>query len=451
MLRELNSDSLRSVSSDDFMPPLSLWTRLGGIFLVGTVLAAVGLASVIKYKVTVKAPATVRPTGELRIVQAAIEGTVKSIEVKENQQVDRGDVIAVLDGSSLSTQKSQLQEKIAQSQQQLEQITSQIEVLSERITAESGLMERNIASAKASLDRDRREYQDLQATTEAEMQEASATLALAEEELKRYQQLAKTGAVAQLQIEEKKQAFQAAIAKLNRAKALTNPDSASVEIAREQIAQEKFRGTGAIATLNQEKENLINTQIEIQNQLNSDRLELQQLAREIDKAIIKAPLDGKILQLQLRNTNQVVGVGDTIAQIAPQAAPLLIKARVEAGDITKVEPCSATQVLECQSGKVQMRFSAYPYPDYGVLIGAVRSISADTLAPPDSDRSSTLERATPAAPYYEVTIEPEKNYFLKEGKTYPIQSGMEVTAYIIAREDTAMKFILRKARLISDL
>ncbi len=37
--------------------------------------------------------ATVRPLGDLRIVQAATEGTVKSIKVKENQVVKQGEAM----------------------------------------------------------------------------------------------------------------------------------------------------------------------------------------------------------------------------------------------------------------------------------------------------------------------------------------------------------------------
>lgn len=85
MLDDPHPDLLRPVRSDDFLAPISLWTTLSDFFLVGTVSAALILATVIKYNVTVKAPATVRPTGETRIVQAATEGPVTSILVKENQ------------------------------------------------------------------------------------------------------------------------------------------------------------------------------------------------------------------------------------------------------------------------------------------------------------------------------------------------------------------------------
>ena len=193
------------------------------------------------------------------------------------------------------------------------QIEAQLKTLTARLKSEELLVQRNIASAQANLNRELRQYQNLQTTTEAELEEASAALALAEEELKRYQQLAESGAVAQLQISEKRQAYKAALARVRRTKALINPDRAAVNVAREQIAQEKFRGQSAIAVLNQEKENFIDSKIVIQNQLNRDRQELKQLERELNKTKITAPTNSKILQLQLRNPGQVIGVGDTIA------------------------------------------------------------------------------------------------------------------------------------------
>lgn len=56
-----------------------------------------------------------------------------------------------------------------------------------------------------------------------------------------------------------------------------------------------------------------------------------------------------------------------------------------------------------------------------------------------------------AAPYYEVTIQPERPYLVRSDQSYTITSGMEVTADIISREETILMFILRKARLTTDL
>ena len=117
MLTEHNPD-LPSVQEDEFLPPIGRWTRFGGLFIVAVVALAIPIASVTKYKETIKTQASVRPDGELRLVQAATEGQVTRVAVKDNQTVKR-DMIAAIDDSRLQTQKSQLQNSIKQSQLQL--------------------------------------------------------------------------------------------------------------------------------------------------------------------------------------------------------------------------------------------------------------------------------------------------------------------------------------------
>lgn len=444
MVSTPEQDFLPPVQDNEFLPPISRWTSLGGLFIVASVGVAITLASVTKYNVTVKAPATVRPTGELRIVQAAAEGPIKTIKVKENQVVREGDAIATIDDSQLQTKKSQLEGNIQQNQLQLTQIAAQLDALRTQRDSESRLMNRLIAAAQADLGRNQRDYRERQVTTQTEVQEAEAALELAKEELKRYQQLASTGAIATLQIKEKEQAFKAAFARLERTKAALNPSAAPVTMAQERIAQEKARGESTLATLNKQRDELIQRQVEIQNQLNRDARELQQIENDLKKSVVKAPAAGIILKLNLRNSSQVVRPGESIAEIAPSNAPLVVKARVAAQDISKVQPCKEEKVSDCTQGKVQLRVSAYPYPDYGTLKAAVRAISPDAITPQTSGSDAV-------APYYEVTIQPERPYLVKSDRQYPMQAGMDVTADIISREETVLTFILRKARLLTDL
>lgn len=444
MLTEHNPDFLPLVESEEFIPRSSRWTNLGGLFLVATVGVSFSIASVVNYNVTVRATATVRPTGELRLVQAASEGTVKSILVKENQAIEQGDAIATIDDSRLQTQKRQLEGNIRQSQLQLAQITAQISQMDTQIAAESQLMNRSIASAQADLGRNLREHQDRQITTQAEVEEAEAALELASTEMQQYRHLASTGAVAGLQIKQKEQAFKAAFAKLKRANAGLNPSAATVAIAQEKIAQERAKGESTLAILNKERKALIQRQIEIQNQQQRDRQELKQVETELQNTRIRTLEAGTILKLELRNPGQVVRPGDAIAQIAPSQAPLVVKARVAAQDISQVQVCKVEKVSDCHAGKVQMRISAYPYPDYGILLGAIRTITADAITPQNNG-------SAPTAPYYEVTIQPERLYLEKGNQQYPIQPGMEVTADIISQQETVLIFILRKARLLTNL
>lgn len=200
----------------------------------------------------------------------------------------------------------------------------------------------------------------------------------------------------------------------------------------------------SLATLNKERDELIQRQVEIQNQLSRDVKELQLLGIELGKTVIYAPAISTILKLDLRNPDQVVRLGESIAQIAPSNATLVEKARVAAQDIGFVRLCKEEKVLDCQEGKVQLRVCAYPYPDYGTLKGAVRAIAPDAI---------TLQSggASAVAPYYEVTIQLERPLLVKGDRQYFLQSGMEITADIISTEETILTFILREARLLTDL
>jgi HlyD family type I secretion membrane fusion protein len=445
MTTDSNTSPLRPVQSDEFLPPISLWTTIGGFVLLGTVGLAFILAGVVKYNVKVRANATVRPAGEIRIVQAATPGPIKTILVKENQPVKRGDAIAEIDDAQLQIKRNKLKGDIQRSQQQLDRIKAQLEATEKQRQSEANLINRSVASAEAELERTQREFQQDRVKTKTELQEAQAAFNLVKEELNQYQQYFYTGSVnSELTLKQKQEAVQAAKARLERAKAAFNPTKAPVTIAREEIAKEKARGESNMASLRKEKESLLRSQVETQNQISSDLQELKQIETDLQKAVIRAPESGVILKLTLRNPGQLVDPGQEIAQIAPSGVPMTIKARVAVQDISQVQICSQELVTDCKQGRVQLQISAYPYPDYGTLSGAVRTIAPDAIT--SSNGSSAIDGT-----YYEVTIQPEKPYLVKGDRQYPIQPGMEVTANIVSREETFLSFILRKARLLTSL
>lgn len=498
MLGENNPELLRTVQSDEFLSPVSLWTTLGGLFLLGTFGAAIALATFTKYDVTVKASATVRPTGEIRIVQSALEGSIKNISVKENQIVKKGDLIATIDSSQLQIKKTQIAGNIEKAQQQLVQMDAQIRSLDGQIVAEGDRNTSSVVSAEAELSRQQRDYQERLITSTAEAEEAKASVAVAKNELEKTQAELKSAQAnlkstevalavasgrwnryksvgeglsknqleeAQLAFEQQQQAVEqqkamvegqiqaverqqraveAAIARHNRTLAGLNPNQAIVVMAKEKIAQERATARSSLARLSQERQGLIQRQVEIQTQISNAQKEFKQAEAELEKTTVTSPESGTILKLELRNSGQVLRAGEPIAQIAPSNAPLVIKARVATDDVSKIKVCKTSKVIDCPEGKVLLRVSAYPYPDYGTLKGAVRAITADTITPQNNGNTQT-------APYYEVTIEPEKLYLERANQQYFIQPGMEIAADIISKEETVLTFILRKARLLTDL
>jgi len=188
-----------------------------------------------------------------------------------------------------------------------------------------------------------------------------------------------------------------------------------------------------VAIIWREQKSLIQQQVALADQIHKAQKDLKQIELDLTKTVIRTTEAGTILKLEIRNSGQVVNKGDEIAQIAPQEVPLVIKTKVAAKDIAKVEICQEKLVQDCTQGQVELRISAYPYPDYGSLKGAVRSLSPDAIS---QNNDTNL--------YYEVTIEPLKTYLEKNSQTLPLQSGMEVRSDIISRRETVMKFIFRK-------
>lgn len=488
-----NTSFLPPVQENEFLPPIGRWIIFGGVFFIIILGISVPLTSVAKYKETVKAQASLRPAGKLRIVQAATEGQIINISAQENQSVKQGDIIATIDDSRLQTKKSQLQNRIQQARQQLIQIKAQINTLQSQIQAESDRINRTIDSAKAQLDRSFREYRDKKIVTVAEVGEAEANVRVAQQDLQRaeveidsakanlrsiqaaylaakskhhrYKSVAGQGALSldkleeaklnvqqqqeaisaqvarvamqQETIQQRQEAVMAAKARLKRTEAYLYPSQAEIAIAKSNIAQEEARGKATMATLNREREALILQRIKINQQLEQDNHELNQVEIDLSQTNITATVDGIISQLALRNTSQTVRVGEQVAQIVPSNAPLEVKARVSPKDIGKLET----------NQQVQMRVSACPYPDYGTLKGQITNISADAIAP----KTNATESAKAMKPFYEVTIKPDSIVLGKENNQCTLQLGMEGRADIITREETVFKFILRKARLFTDI
>lgn len=483
-----NSEDLHILEANEFLPHIGKWIHIGGGVMIGMFVVAISLSSVLYYNVTVKVPATIRPLGELRLVESAITGTVKKIAAKENQIVNKGEVIAYLDDSQFQSQKKQLQNTIQQSKLQLLQIDAQINEINTQIIAQTNLNERTILAARAELTGTKRNYQDQQIKTGTEMTQAKITINLAKNQLERLQKekvliaslqeaeaalklaisqrdrlqnIATSGAISQNLMEEKEQAVTSAQAKLEQAKSNAknlqeekeqavklaqinlqkakigiNPSNANVTVALERINQEKARGDGNLAALKKERELLIQQRLELQKQQIRTGQELQQLENELNKSVIRSPTKGTLMQLKLRNSGQVVQLSEALAQIAPVDAPLIIKAHVSAKDIDKIKIGQA----------VQMQVSSCPYPDYGTLKGTVKTIAPDVIA----TTQNNYIISTPQLATYEINIDPQNLFLGKGDRLCYLKSGMEGRADIISQQETVMQFILRKSKLITN-
>jgi HlyD family secretion protein len=428
----------RRLTPDQLLPPIGTWSIWAGLILMGAIGMAVALASVLKYSTSVRATAIVRPVGELRWVQAGIAGKISHIRVQVNQPVRLGDVIAQLDATSLQTRQQQLQTQLQQEQTQLDQLDQQLQLLTTKIAAETNSAQHFTAIANAELERDQQALETQQIINQSELEEANAALSLATNEYQRYQQLGSGGAVSQIQIEEKLAAVKVAEQRVTRAIAVLSPDRASLSIAQQRLFQVKSAGQSALATLKQEQSVLMQQQSVLNIQKVQTQQALRQIQSELAQTTIRATGNGVILRFMLRNPGQTIQVGETLAEIAPTQEALNLRATVAPQDIHSV-----------QLGQVaQMRVTACPYPDYGLLKGRVIAISPDVVSsqePPPTNLSTPRQPAS-----FEVTIRPDQLELKQGDRRCSLQAGMEAEAAIVAQEETFLRFLLRRIQLLGD-
>lgn len=246
--------SLPVASPDEFFPAVSRWSLIGGGVLFVAFAAPVPLAGVLRFNVTVRAEAAIRPAGELRVVQAKIEGTVAKILVTEDQVVEEGGVLAYVDDTRLRRERSRLQIVRENADLQTGQIQAQLTALDRQIEAQNNLLARRQSGAEAQLQWREREHAQLLATTTADAEEARAEVEFARDELARYRTLAEQGVVSQIDIRARETKLSSLEAKLKRIEAALDPSAAAIRIATENIDEERARGDAALATLHRERE-----------------------------------------------------------------------------------------------------------------------------------------------------------------------------------------------------
>jgi HlyD family secretion protein len=395
----------------------------------------------LRYKVTVRAQAAIRPAGELRIVQAQVEGSILEILVTQDQRVDEGSVIAYVDDSHLRTEQSKLQTVIENSSLQLLQLQAQLTALDQQIAAEQDLLERGQSTAQAELRLREREREQLVATTAADVREAQAEVDLAREELLRFRSLAERGVVSERELREQEVKLNSTEAQLSRVQAALNPSAADIEIASENIVQQRARGEATLAGLLRERQQLLRLMTGNETTLENYEEDLSQIASDISDAVIRAPVSGVIQEFTLRNRGQMVQKGELVARIALADNALEVKAFVAIQDIGDV----------AVGQRVFMRVSACPYPDYGTLQATVTAISPDAITPQITSRLVERGARLGSMTGYDVTAQPDTLVLENGGRSCEIQAGMEGRVDIVSREETVLQFLLRKARLITDV
>jgi hemolysin D len=379
------------------------------------------------------------PQTLVKIVQPAEPGVVSQLLVKEGDHVTAGQVLARLDTTLATADKTGIAADLATQQMQVRRLEAQ---LSEQpMLPKAGddpvlyaqVQSQYTAHRKAFLDSLDQEKSLL---TKAEHERKSATEILnkLEQTLPSYQKSA--DAYAKLE----KEGFIAGIAAADKQRE-------AIEKTKDLDAQHAtVAAVNATIAAQQKKISQLHSTYknELQKELADVRAKIAQLQPNLNKSIyreglmeLKAPQDGVIKDLATTTVGAVVQPGTVILTLVPEGEQLYADVQIRNDDGGFVQV----------GQRAQIKFAAYPFQKYGMVNGTVIHISGDATEV-DSRKASTgtgaaTEQAAPAGATYKARLQlGQQTLTGPRGGNLRLAPGMQITAEIHQGQRTVMEYLL---------
>jgi len=202
------------------------------------------------------------------------------------------------------------------------------------------------------------------------------------------------------------------------------------EFAHLDILKELNQAKGFLEESVEKKENLRNYFIEdARNELQLAQRELSQssetmrrLKDNLERTVIKAPVDGVVKNLFFVTVGGVIKPGGQILDIVPTKDSLVVEARLPNSDIGFVKPGQSAVVKLSSSDSV----------NFGQIDATVTRISPDTEEDENDNR----------VVFYKILLETEKSYFESKDKIYHLVPGVKVMASIHIGQRTVANYLL---------
>ncbi|MDB9523814.1 HlyD family efflux transporter periplasmic adaptor subunit [Dolichospermum circinale CS-1225] len=446
-----------------------VWTRSMLYLLVSFAAIILPWAMLTKVDETGNAIGRIEPKGATQKLDSAVTGTIVSVNVKEGETVKAGQVLVKMESEVMETEIQQIKAKL----EGLKNRKSQLEILKNQVLMAINIQRQQNQSQSlekmAQVDQARQifatkksayTFQNLEKlaqidqmkqnikSTQSNYRLVTSRLRRDVSEVVRYRLLLKEGIIPQTKLvelekiaeesqrlqEEAKFNIQTARLRLKEQESsyqsLMNQFKSDIEQAKLRLQQEEssyksaMQG-GELALLKSQEQFK-----DLQNQITSLQSEIMQtegqiisLNLQLKQRIIRSPIDGTIFELPIKKPGSVVQPGQMIAQIAPQNADLILKARMtsqHSGFVKVGMP-------------VKIKFDAYPFQEYGILSGRITWISPNSKIQENS--ANRLET-------YEVDIALENPYIQVGNKQIPLTPGQTASAEAIIRQRRVIDFIL---------
>lgn len=381
----------------------------------------------------VVAPATVSVEARRKTIQHLQGGVIKSVEVKEGQDVKQGDTLVILDDSTVratyeAIRQNYLSQRAMESRLMAEatdarsisfhpDLTTQPDPVAQQLmavqqqvmSARRAAHGAELAAAEQSITGYEAQIGGMKQMLESRRTQAS----LQARQLGNVKGLAEEGFAPRnqaLQLEQQQAELRASLSELETS--IVRTGNAIAEL-KQRIAQRK-----------QEYLREVSGQLaDVRREVQANQERLVAITGDLSRMVIKSPVDGQIVGLALaQRGGGIVTPGQRLMDISPKGESLLLDARVPPHVIDRVR----------SGDKTEVRFSAFANAPTLVVHGQVRSLAHDALTEPMGNTMVSYYLAR-------VEITPEG---LKALGDRSMQPGMPAEVLIRTGERSLLTYLL---------
>ncbi|MFD1193203.1 HlyD family efflux transporter periplasmic adaptor subunit [Seohaeicola saemankumensis] len=156
------------------------------------------------------------------------------------------------------------------------------------------------------------------------------------------------------------------------------------------------------------------------------RQNLKSSQDQLTRTVLVSPLRGIVKAVSVSTIGGVVRPGEEILQIIPLDEELFVEARVRPENIANIRP----------GQEATIKLTAYDYTIFGTLKGRVDVISADTF-------KDERARNPDAAAHYRVTLRVDMENLTERQASVQIRPGMQASVELHTGRKTVLQYLLK--------
>lgn len=415
---------------------------LMALFAIAVVWAFVG-----KVDIVASAKGKIIPSGRVKLIQPFETGVVRAIEVHDGQFVKAGQSLIQLDPTINDAESKHYQSDLTAAELDIARLEAELsdgDALA-HFKAPPGAPETSVAVQRqflidqmaeqqaklAVLDRQRKQKEDEQATTQAEIDKLEATLPILQERVDMRKTLYDHNTGSKAEYLELLQALVDEQHDLTVQKRKADEAAAAISTIAEQRAEayEEFRRERYADLAEAERK---------AKGLNEDVIRAQHRAALQD---LTAPVDGTVQQLSVHTIGGVVTPAQTLMVLVPSDSQLEIEAMVLNRDIGFVHA----------GQQAQIKVDAFNFNRYGLIDGKVIDVSSDAItrektpATASTDqRGAENESSEPSNQelVYAARVSLARTQMQIDDRSVNLEPGMAVTVEIRTGERRIITYLL---------